>query len=235
MDDHGSSRRIHYHKEIIMNFLQICQEANRLCGLQGTISTVALSTGYQYTLIRFVVQSWIDLQTLRKDWDFLRSSVSFSTVAGTSEYSLATMSLTDCARWIDMIYYTDSSGGVNQLRHISYDQYILDAMSAKSQSKLESYAIDPVDNHLYFNVPDGVYNVTGHYFTEPVELTTATQEPSLPDSYHMLLAYLGGAHMAAFMGNSNVYTDLKFRADQMIGSLMRDSNPAKRINIRGIV
>lgn len=216
-----------------MNFLKICQEANRLAGMQGTLSTVALSTSYQYTLVRFVAQAWIDLQNLRKDWFFMRSSVDFNTTAAKTEYTLANMSVTDVARW-HLITYTDSNSYIQKLDGMSRDQYLLDNVAQEGQGAPRVYAVDPIDKHLYLNPPDGVYAMTCHYITEPVELTGNTDEPTLPDSYHMLLAYLGAAHMTAFMGNSNLYTDLSFRADVMLGALMRSEVPTRRVKLRGI-
>ena len=216
-----------------MNFIQICQEANRLAGMQGTISTVATATGYEYTLVRFVAQAWIDLQNLRKDWPFMKSDVTFNATVGKTEYSLSDIGATDVARW-HLITYTDSDSDQQPLQEFSYDRYILDNKVNDSQGSPAIYAVDPVDKHLYLNPPDTTYSMTCYYFTEPVELTTASQEPSLADSFHMVLAYLGAAHMAAYMGNGNLYSELRFRADQMIGSLMRSENPAKRVFIRGI-
>jgi hypothetical protein len=216
-----------------MNFLQICQEANRLSGMQGTLSTVASSTGYQYTLVRFVAQAWIDLQNLRKDWPFMRSTVDFNTTQAKTEYTLANLAVTDVARW-RMLTYVDSQSLNQKLKPMSHDQYLLDNIAQQGQGAPVWYAVDPIDKHLYLNPPDAVYAVTGHYITEPVELTDNTDEPTLADSFHMVLAYLGGAHMAAFMGNSNLYNDLKFRADQMVGDLMRSETPARRAKLRGI-
>lgn len=216
-----------------MNFLQICQEAYRLSGLQGTLSTVEYSTGYEYKLVRYVAQAWLDIQNLRKDWPFMRSTVSFSTVADTTEYSLATLSLTDLARW-HMLTYTDANSKEQRIYPMSYDQYLLDNIASQESAKPRWYAVDPIDKHLYLNPPDAIYSVTGHYITESVELTSASDEPLLPDSFHMLLAYTGAAHMASFMGQSVLYQDLAFRADVLLGDLMRSELPKKRVKLRGI-
>lgn len=217
-----------------MNFLQICQEANRLAGMQGTLSTVASSTGYQYTLVRFVAQAWIDLQVLRKDWPFMRTTVSFNTTAAKTEYTLADLSISDLARWY-MMTYTDDNSLVQRIKKMAYDQYLLENIDQRDGAAPVLYAVDPNDKHIYLNPPDGVYACVGHYITEPVELTGSTDTPTLPESFHMLLAYTGAARMAAFMGNSNLYSDLSFRADVMLGNLMRSELPPKRVKTMGIV
>jgi hypothetical protein len=133
-----------------------------------------------------------------------------------------------------MIYWTDSSGGIHKLKYMTYDNYILDAMSAKGQSTLDTFCVDPVDNHLYFNVPDGVYNITGHYITSPVKLENNTDVPVLPIAFHNLIAYQGAAQMCAFLSNANMYNILVQKADSMMGSLMRSELPARKMQVRGI-
>ena len=217
-----------------MNYLQLCQKAHSLCGLQGTFSSVTTTTLYQQTLAKFIAEAWYDIQDLRRDWPFLRASVSFSTVAGQSEYTLTNIGATDIARWIDMIYYTDASGGIHELGYMNYDTYILDAMSSKSQSTLDTYAVDPVDKHLYTNVPDAVYTVTGHYITTPTVLAANTDIPLLPVAFHNLIAYQGAAQMCAFLSNANMYNILIQKADSMMGSLMRSELPSRKMQVRGI-
>jgi hypothetical protein len=130
--------------------------------------------------------------------------------------------------------YTNPQSRELKVYPVSYDQYILENIAQWGEGKPRKYAVDPIDKHLYLNPPDAVYAMTLHYISEPVELVNTTDEPTLADSFHMLLAYMGAAHMAAFMGNTNLYSDLSFRADVMLGSLMRSELPKKRVKLRGI-
>lgn len=216
-----------------MNFLQLCQEANRLASMQGVVSSVSITSGYQYNLIKYVRDAWIDLQNLRKDWPFMRSSLTFNTVADTNEYSLATIGVTDLKRW-HILQYTDSNGKKQPIRKMSYDYYITREINNDSSGKPLRYAEDPIDRHLYLSTPDDAYTITGYYFTQPVSLSGTTDTPTLPVSYHMLIAYLGALKMADHMGNNNLYMELEKDADFMLGNLMRDHNPGKRVRMIGI-
>jgi hypothetical protein len=219
-----------------MTFLQICQKANTLAGLQGTVTATTGVSGYQESLIEFCREAFMDIQDLRKDWPWMRSSVSFNTVANTSEYSLATIGVTDMARWVPgMILYKNANDEYTQLGSITYDEYILRKVTTSGSSIPSIYALDPVDKHLYLNPPNDVYEIECHYYTLPVELSASADTPLLPPAFHMLIAYQGAAHMAAFMGNNNLFGILTAKADAMLGDLMRSENPGKRMNVVGIV
>jgi hypothetical protein len=223
-----------------MNFLQLCQKANTLSGLQGVVSNAATATGYQATLVEFVAQAWIDIQDLRKDWPFMRDSVSFTTTASQSEYTLLQIFGVDVsqtiARWVpNMILYIDSNSYSTALLQYTYDQYVYQDIAQQDTGLPNRYAEDPVDKHLYINPPDSTYNITAHFYTLPVRLSGNTDTPTLPLSYHMLIAYQGAAHMAAYMGNSNLFQINQQKATAMIGMLMRSELPAKKMYVRGIV
>lgn len=217
-----------------MNFLSICQKANALAMMQGTVDDVTVTSGYQETLIEFCAQAWIDIQELRKDWPFMRSSVSFNTVASTTEYSLATIGVTDLARWVPgMITYINSDSYTSLLRQYSYDQYVLEDVALSDTNLPDVYAIDPVDKHLYLNPPSGAYTIKGHYYTLPVRLAADSDTPLLPPAFHMLIAYLGAAHYAGSIGNSNLFQMNTAKYDTMLGMLMRSEMPSKRVRLIG--
>jgi len=219
-----------------MNYLQLCQKAHTLCGLQGTFSSVTTTTTYQVTLAKFVAEAWVDIQNLRKDWPFLRSSVTINGNDSETEYSLATIFPTgsDIARWVDQIYWVDSDGAFHKLTFIPYDEYI-DRQIATSGSTYPTFvAEDPVDRHLYFNPMDTDYTIVAHYITTPVVLADNTDEPLLPPAFHNLIAYLGAAQMAAFLSNTNMYNLLATKADSLMGSLMRSELPSNRMKVTGI-
>jgi hypothetical protein len=221
-----------------MNFLTICQKANTLAGMQGTVSSTTVSSGYQTNLIEFCRQAYVDLQEYRKDWPWMRKSVTFNTVASTTEYSLQTIwgigVTVDLQRWIeDMLLYVDSNNYKNKLDRYTYDMYNLRNVEEQQETTPSIYAQDPVDKHLYINPPDDAYSVECHYYSTPVYLTESTDPPLLPESYHLWIAYQGAAHMAHFMGNSNLSMTNQSKADAMLGNLLRGEYPNKYVKVIG--
>ena len=221
-----------------MTFLQMCKEVNTLCGMQGNYVSASGATGYQATLAQMVINAWIDIQSLRKDWHFMRTSRTFNTVIGTTEYSLTTIwggSTVDLAYWVPgMILYTDSNSFDTQLREFSYNAYILNEVEQQSNTLPELFAQDPVDKHLWLNPPSIVGTITCHYQTLPITLSANTDVPTLPAQFHKAIVYRAAADMAAFMGNGSTYQLYTQKADAMIGSLLRSENPGVKVRTEGI-
>lgn len=71
-----------------MTYLELCQRMILECAISGTMTTTVNQTGEFLRVTTWVNQAWIDIQTERQTWDFMRSSqlnsggVSFATVAG---------------------------------------------------------------------------------------------------------------------------------------------------------
>lgn len=221
-----------------MTFLQICQEANRICGLQGTVASTTVTSGYQETLVKFCKQAYIELQEYRPNWPWMRSSATFNTVASTTEYSLQTImgigNTVDIDRWVKgMIVYTDSDDATTPLHQMSYNSYIVRDVDDWGTGAPSHYAEDPVDRHLWINPPDTAYSITAYYYTRPVHLSASSDIPVMPVAFHMLIAFMGATHMAGFLGNSNLYNTLGVKSDNMLGMLLRANNPAKRARVIG--
>jgi hypothetical protein len=222
-----------------MNFLQICQEANRLAGMQGTLSTVAVSSGYQEILVTYCKDAFYDLQEYRKDWPWMRSSSTFNTVASDYEYSLQDIvnlgNSIDIARYVPGgIYVQDlSSSERSPLDYLPYDTYLYRNIDQADTGTPSLYALDPVDKHIYINPPDQAYTIEVHYYTLPVTLDEDADIPLLPPAFHILISYMGAARMAGFMGNSGLAAELTVAADNQLGMLLRSENPGKRMIVRG--
>ena len=74
-----------------MTFLELCQRMRQECGISGTgPSTVVSQTGNLKRIVDWVNTAWIDIQTTHQDWDWMRASASFPTVASQAMYELGT-------------------------------------------------------------------------------------------------------------------------------------------------
>jgi hypothetical protein len=207
--------------------------------MQGVVSSVTVTSGYQEILIKMVKDAYVDLWVYR-DWPWTRESETFNTVQGTTEYSLATIvgigDTVDIRKWVPgMILYVDSDGYRTPLRRVGYNYYVRNDIIKQDQSTPALYAEDPVDSHLYINPPAGAYSIEAHFYRYPVELAANGDTPDCPDSFHRYIAYAGAYRLAKFMGNPNLSQQLALQADVMLGNLLRGHNPAKRVRTLGIV
>jgi hypothetical protein len=71
-----------------MNFLSLVRRLAQECGVTNNVpSTVAGQTGEAARLVNWINESWNDIQCAHQDWQWLRLTTSFSTVAGQATYS----------------------------------------------------------------------------------------------------------------------------------------------------
>ena len=83
-----------------MNFLQIVNRVRQNVGLSGAdLTTVTGLTGESARLANWVNESWLDMQAMRRDWQWLRNSIAFPTVAGQAAYTPAQIGILDFGMW----------------------------------------------------------------------------------------------------------------------------------------
>lgn len=83
-----------------MNFLQLVNRTRQNCGVSGAdYVTTAGASGECLRLCNWVAEAYLDIQAMREDWEWLRKSVSFPTVAMQSTYTIAQIGVTDYGLW----------------------------------------------------------------------------------------------------------------------------------------
>lgn len=225
-----------------MTYLQLCQKVNTIVGMQGSFDSVVGAAGYQATIATMVADAWMDIQNLRRDWSFLKTSVDISTTAGKSEYTIFNIlgsNTSTIGSWIpNMFFYNESADQKHLLQNCGYDNYIRESVDQDTQSSPRKYAIDPVDQHIYLNPPDGVYSITGYYYSKPIDMSLQSSPdsytPIAPVEFHRLIIYQAAAEFSAFLGNGDLFTIYSQKASSLLGDLMRKTIPARRVRTRGI-
>ena len=227
-----------------MNFLTICQEVNKLVGLQGNILSVTTVSGYQATLVKYVQNAYDDIQNLRDQGDFLKSSVSISLVAGTTTYTIedifnltptqVTAQYNPLAAWDTKKFFYSTS----VLSYVPYEWFTLYDYASNAASTPSYFTIGLFDSgyrNLIFAPVSGPFSVTAFYYKKAQELDANTDIPSLPEEFHRLIVYRAAGDFAGFIGNGNLYQLYNQKADVLLSKLMRTNNPSKKISLRGRV
>ena len=71
-----------------MNYLQLVNRARTECGVSGNnLTTTVGQTGENSRFTNWINTAYVDIQTAREDWDFLRGTFQFNTVAQQQNYS----------------------------------------------------------------------------------------------------------------------------------------------------
>ena len=201
-----------------MNFLQLCQRAALETGTSGSLLTTANQVGSLNRIITWVNQAWYELQTLRDDWGFMRSSglvgggASFTTVAGTAYYPLGSgagtcgIAAANFTKWDVETFraYLTSVGTNNEvyLDPIAYDTwrdaYMYGAMRTV-QTRPVAVAIGPNKEVCLGPPPNALYTITADYFIAPTQMSSDSDTPTgLPARFHMMIVYKAMQYYAGY-------------------------------------
>lgn len=212
-------------------FLKIAQDVDRLIGTQGEVTSLSV-LGYHATLAEHIRVAWISIQTLRKDWQFMREDVDISLVLGKDVYTpFDIFGTTDSrvAKWReDLILYDKDSIPV-----IDYDRYLQETWD-DTTTEPRKMTIHPVNGSVIFNSVDMGYTINAHYYRKPQILIDNTDIVILPEEFMLVLVYKACASLGMFLGVPETFQDYTIKYDLEMGAMMRSLNPSKRVRSRGV-
>src|SRR3990172_4996880 len=109
-----------------MTFLQLFQRFCRECDVTASASAIN-QTGESQRMADWVNAAWMDVQGVYKDWDWLRVSTSFATVAGQATYTPTEAGATNLGAWDRLsfrIYLTATgTSGEVLMDYIPYEMW----------------------------------------------------------------------------------------------------------------
>lgn len=180
-----------------MNYLAIVQRLHSE-SLRSTAapSSVVGASAINGRLFNRVADKWRDLQAER-DWRWMRGSLDATLVIGQQTYTATGLGATRFGRWRpeDREYRAQTyiSGSPNALWMLNFRQ--LDEFRQQwvyrdmGNSQPLEWTIDESDQLLIGPAPSVAYKLRIDYWKEPSELVDDTDEPDLPDRFHMLLCW----------------------------------------------
>lgn len=217
-----------------MNYLDL---VNRLRQESGTTSSKLMTlTGVVGEALRsadWVSQAWEEIQTAQPDWDWMRGSVSFQTIAQTPVYTPAECGLLDFASWKKDSFrtYVTSSGMASEiwLDPIDYEawrnRYQFSSFRT-TYSRPLSITVTPAKSLGLGPIPDATgYTVVGEYFRLPQVLSADTDVPTMPERYHMAIVYLAMRYYALFEAAPEVLQRAEDGYRRMMTRLRMDQQP----------
>lgn len=183
-----------------MNKLALANRLKEKAGIAGaTLTTTIGQTGEIGHVVHWIEEAYEHIQNEFQTWSFLRNDFSFNTVAGTSEYSTATIA-SDAAEWqVDTFRLYLAATGVSDEQWISYvnwrdfrNSYMLGTQRT-SQGKPTRHTViryDPQDGIRLYPVPDDIYTVVGEYYQVPDTMDLDTDSPIFT-KFHMAIVWKG--------------------------------------------
>lgn len=216
-----------------MNFLTLTQRLRQEAGASGTGPVTVISqAGELARMVSWINSAWMDIQSVHQDWEWLRSSASFPTVASQATYTPAQCGLSDFGMWArDTFRNYDTSVGTSSEVYMEYveyeawrDSYQYGALRS-STSRPMVMTITPAKAIGLGPVPLVGYTVTGDYFKVPTEMTLDADIPALPTQFHMAIVWRALVIYGYYEENQSIVQRGQMEFDKIIRRMAIDRLP----------
>lgn len=216
-----------------MNFLGLVNRSREKCGISGDPLTTAQSlTGESLRVYNWTNEAWLELQSARPDWDWMRNDFSFPTVAGQATYTPTQCGITDWGNWAEDNFrnYVTSVGATSEILMEVWayeawrDTYFFGAN--RSVSARPIIAAISHDRQLCLG-PIGLdgYTVTGSYYRVASEMANDVDIPALPVQFHIGIVYGVMMKYGEFESAPEVYTAGENGWKKLMGRLYQTQLP----------
>lgn len=181
-----------------MDNLELVRRLQSEAGIAGpAIASVLNQTGMSAKLVNWIQESWVEIQKMRPDWDFLVNEWGVALQIGKQDYNiiddlgLATVRKFDPSDWRIEELPTDRSF----LNYLDYrrwrEKYGPGVFSPGRPSELTFVT----NTLLRFNaIPDKAYNLTARGWMTSEVMTDDADIPTMPEDYHMAIVWKALEH-----------------------------------------
>ena len=216
-----------------MNFLQLVNLARSEAGVAGS-DLPTLQTGLSQESTRFknwVANEWVRIQSEHPDWEFMRFSGEFNSVANQAMYTPQQAEATSdgtasgtpiLGNWKRDSFRISTAGQNYQDEMLAgflpwwqYRNLYLYGNMRSSRSRPVVFSIDPQKNLYLGIIPDAAYTVGYEFYRTPITLSADADTPAMPDRFHELIAYRALRAYGIFMAAPEVIG----RADDAISRI----------------
>lgn len=205
----------------MMNLLQLTNRTMQECAVSGgPLITVANLSGEQLRILTWVQQAWQEIQSKHDDWTWMRSSalagggVSFVPAAGaagavcgfgTSAGQLGIQSSV-FGKWVRGSFrcFVTTVGTTSEIfmDDVDYDEWRDGYMygAQRSVQTRPTVIAEGPQKQLCVGPPsNGLYTVTGDYYTAPTQMAADIDTPTgLPSGYDMVIVYQAMLYYAGY-------------------------------------
>ena len=184
-----------------MNYLALVNRARVECGVGGAstpLTTAQNLTGESARIAAWVNSAWMDIQTAKDDWEFMRFGFQFNTTAQVQIYKS-----TDAAVALPLFSnWKRDSFRCSTLGQAYKDEQLMNYMDYNTFRNLYQYgnmrttyarpvvvSVTPEKYLGFGSIPDAAYVIVGEYYTTPVPMSADADTPLLFDRFHMMIVY----------------------------------------------
>lgn len=186
-----------------MNYLQLAQRLRSEVGASGTgPSSVLGQTGETQRLVNWIATAWQEIQGLHNTWNWMREKFEWETVAGTGDYLPTALTntltgdlMTDLRYWYkDTFRCQKKSIGVQDEQWLVEWEYYVFRNTYRFNMQVNGRPVVFGENPkgraiMLGQIPDDVYIIRGEYQKKAWDLVNNTDEPDMPEAYHLMIVY----------------------------------------------
>ena len=216
-----------------MNLLQLVNQTRVECGVSGPALTTAQGqVGESGRMVSWTQQAWIDIQTSKEDWLFLREPFTFNLVANQYQYTATEAGLTDFGNWKRDSFRASSVGQdykdeqlLNYMDFTTYRNLYRYANMRNTTARPVVVSITPEKDLAFGSKPDQAYVIDGEYYTQPTSLTADTDVPLIPARFHMAIVYRAMMYYAGYEAAPEVLARGDFEYRRLYSRMEIDQLP----------
>lgn len=215
-------------------FLQLVQQLRQECGVSGANPTTTSNQVADIArLVSWIQQAWVEIQSLRQDWFFMRDAVTFqATPDFGGSYTPAQVGEPMLAGYKKDSFrcYSVALGISNEqiLPYLPYDQFrnlYLFGANRTIQARPVICSVDPQKNFLVGPVPNEPFIIEGEVFAQPLEFLNDGDYPRMPAQFHMAIVYKAMMSYGGYENAPEVYGRGEAEYKRMLARLIIDQTP----------
>lgn len=220
-----------------MSFLSMAKRLHQESGTSGSepVTTVG-QRGDVKSLVDWIATAWMDIQTERRDWFFMRQPVQFTTIPNVGLYTARDAGLISLASWkLDSFRCYHAATGYASEIELNYqpwdvfrNMHLFGSMRDR-RSRPYDFTIDPSKNFILGPVPDDAYVIDGESYALPGLFINDADTPTLPPQYHMMIVWRALMYYGQKEAAPEAYTHGQNEYDRMKRELLQDQLPEVQI------
>ena len=168
-------------------YLQICKDVRAQAGISGDgPSNVTGQTGIYADVVRWVDESYNDIQTRYENWNFLYTTFDFEIQEGFDTYDMGNSNIRQIVKGSFKSEYQLEDK--IRMIYIPYAIFRVNRRFDKASSGVPKYVTELPDGTLkFYPTPDDTYTIYLEGYSTPDVMETSTDTPIFPLQYHELI------------------------------------------------
>jgi hypothetical protein len=219
-----------------MNYLQLINRTRVECGVSGPdVSTVTGITGESARIANWVNAAWVDIQTAKEDWQWMRAPFQFNTITQQQFYTPTEAGVAATfANWKRDSFRCSTVGSnygdeqlMNYMEYTTFRNLYQYANMRTTYTRPVVVTIKPgVNKDLGFgSIPDQPYVIVGEYYKKPTDLVVDTDEPDIPARFQLAIVYRAMMFYAGYESAPEVYQRGELEFKRLMNRLDIDQLP----------